>query len=278
MADEIARRVKEAAAGEAAAGDKPRRRRAKTTKKPSLAAVAKTDGDPDPQSEGSATLAAVAKPDGVSGPAGSRGATLEAVARPDASTGEGASTGGLAAVARPGDESAGDDAADLLKAVASPLDASADSAKLEATPRPSTSPSLKSALDPDDDRVGGAPGAVAGDRAAALVDELRPDGEDDPLRAASLAQADEFVSSAADGTLEISDDVLTLEQVRTADRFAWDELMNLYLPHIGFVATRVARTAARGGKSDVTYLPRPEAAMRPIGWHHLAGCDCEFCR
>jgi hypothetical protein len=277
VADEIARRVKEAAAGEAAAGDRPRRRRAKTAKKPSLAAVAKTDGDPDPQSAGSATLAAVAKPDSMSGGAGSRGATLDALAKPDAPTGDRASTGGLAAVARPDDEPTGDGVADLLKAVASPLDASADSAELEATPRPSTSAKLRSALDPDEQRPGGTPGAT-GDRAAALVDELRPDGEDDPLRAASLAQADEFVSSAADGTLEISDESLTLEQVRAADRFAWDELMNLYLPHIGFVATRVARTAVRGGKSDVTYLPRSEAAMRPIGWHHLAGCDCESCR
>ena len=70
--------------------------------------------------------------------------------------------------------------------------------------------------------------------------------------------------------------MLTLEQVRKASRFAWDELMNLYLPHVGFVATRVARTSG-GRQADVTYLPRPEVAMRPIGWHHLADCDCEFC-
>jgi hypothetical protein len=243
-----------------------------------LDAVAKADGLTGPEPVGPARLDAVATPDGQSAADRDRGATLDAVARPDAPGGGDSADAGLTAVARPGDEPAAGSAADLLKAVASPLDASAESAKLETVePKAASSAGLRSALDPDEDRLDGMGVGRSAGRGATLVDELRPSGESDPLRAASLAQANEFVSSAAEGTLEISDGVLTLEQVRKADRFAWDELMNLYLPHVGFVATRVPRTTARGGKADVTYLPRPESAMRPIGWHHLADCDCEFC-
>ena len=77
--------------------------------------------------------------------------------------------------------------------------------------------------------------------------------------------------------------LLTLEQVKKADRFAWDEYMNLYLPQIGFVAplpvgTRPRRTKAVGPQGPKpNFVPRLESMLRPIGWHHLDGCSCEFC-
>jgi hypothetical protein len=36
--------------------------------------------------------------------------------------------------------------------------------------------------------------------------------------------------------------------------------------------------AARRAKTEVTFAPRSEFDMRPIGWHHLADCDCEYCQ
>lgn len=112
-----------------------------------------------------------------------------------------------------------------------------------------------------------------------LVSEKRADDDGEAAREASYAQATAFVTAASTSLLNVPGGALTLEQVRKSGRFAWDELMNLYLPHVGFVAAMPARgRAARGAKTEVTFAPRSEFDMRPIGWHHLADCDCESCR
>ena len=72
--------------------------------------------------------------------------------------------------------------------------------------------------------------------------------------------------------------MLSLEQVRVAECFAWDEFMNLYLPHVGFVAAVLTATPAAGNPAEVAFSPRSEADVRPVGWHHLAGCECRFCQ
>jgi hypothetical protein len=122
-----------------------------------------------------------------------------------------------------------------------------------------------------DDRGSGA--------ASLLVSEKRADDDGEAARAASFAQATAFVTAASTSLRNVPGGALTLEQVRQSGRFAWDELMNLYLPHVGFVAAMPARgRAARRAKTEVTFAPRSEFDMRPIGWHHLADCDCEYCQ
>jgi hypothetical protein len=114
-----------------------------------------------------------------------------------------------------------------------------------------------------------------------LVDELRDGAEDDADRAESLAKAAAFITGAASGTWaapEASGGMLTLEQVRKVDRFAWDEFMNLYLPHVGFVAAVLKKVPSMGGgPEDVSFVPRSEQDVRPVGWHHLTDCDCPHC-
>jgi len=112
-----------------------------------------------------------------------------------------------------------------------------------------------------------------------LVSEKRADDDGEAARAASFAQATAFVTAASTSLRNVPGGALTLEQVRQSGRFAWDELMNLYLPHVGFVAAMPARgRLARRAKTEVTFAPRSEFDMRPIGWHHLADCDCEYCQ
>jgi hypothetical protein len=117
--------------------------------------------------------------------------------------------------------------------------------------------------------------------ASMLVDELRDGAEDDADRAESLAKAAAFITGAASGTWaapEASGGMLTLEQVRKVDRFAWDEFMNLYLPHVGFVAAVLKKVPSMGGgPEDVSFVPRSEQDVRPVGWHHLTDCDCPHC-
>ncbi len=118
--------------------------------------------------------------------------------------------------------------------------------------------------------------AAGGAGVTMLVSEMKSSDEFEEARAASFAQATAFLT-APDQTAA-SDDVLSLEQVRAAGCFAWDEFMNLYLPHVGFVAPVPSTTPAAGGEpAEVAFLPRPEATVRPVGWHHLAGCLCPFC-
>lgn len=117
--------------------------------------------------------------------------------------------------------------------------------------------------------------------ASMLVDEKRVGDEDEAARAESLAQAAAFITSASSGTWdapEMSAGMLTVGQVRKADRFAWDEFMNLYLPHVGFVAAVLkAAPSTNGAPGDVSFVPRSEQDVRPVGWHHLIACDCGHC-
>jgi hypothetical protein len=124
-----------------------------------------------------------------------------------------------------------------------------------------------------------APPQAAPSGAATLLSEMPEDEDLESMRASSFAQATAFVSSASTQPVEATDGVLTLEQVRSAGCFAWDEFMNLYLPHVGFVAAVLASTpAAGGGPAEVAFIPRSEADVRPIGWHHLVGCTCPHCQ
>jgi hypothetical protein len=117
------------------------------------------------------------------------------------------------------------------------------------------------------------------DAAALLVSEKHADADVRSARAASYAQAAAFVTAASTSLANVTGGVLTLEQVRKSGRFAWDEFMNLYLPHVGFVAAMPTRKRATGGDAaEVTFASRSEFDMRPIGWHHLADCDCTYCR
>jgi hypothetical protein len=161
--------------------------------------------------------------------------------------------------------------ASLLKAVVDPLDVDFE----PPTHAPAHAPASKAgaSLDgPVDERKADA---------SMLVDELRAGDEDDADRAESLARAAAFITGAASGTWaapEASGGMLTLEQVRKADRFAWDEYMNLYLPHVGFVAAVLKKVPSMGGgPDDVSFVPRGEQDVRPVGWHHLTDCDCPHC-
>jgi len=117
--------------------------------------------------------------------------------------------------------------------------------------------------------------------ASMLVDERRVGDEHETVRAQSFAQAAAFITSASSGTWdapEMSAGMLTVGQVRKADRFAWDEFMNLYLPHVGFVAAVLkAAPSTNGAPGDVSFVPRSEQDVRPVGWHHLIDCGCAHC-
>jgi hypothetical protein len=176
--------------------------------------------------------------------------------------------------------------ASLLKAVVDPLDVDYEP--------PTPTPVFASAPGPDADlaatvekrgvsRADILDGPVDERKADAsmLVDEFRAADEPDAARAESLARAAVFITGAASGTWaapEISGGMLTLEQVRKADRFAWDEYMNMYLPHVGFVAAVLKKAPSMGGgPDDVSFVPRSEQDVRPVGWHHLTDCDCPHC-
>ena len=72
--------------------------------------------------------------------------------------------------------------------------------------------------------------------------------------------------------------LLTLQQVKQADKFAWDELMTLYLPDVGFVGFAPTEMSPHEGQETPQFVPHPSYMLRESGWHHLDGCDCEFCR
>jgi len=113
-----------------------------------------------------------------------------------------------------------------------------------------------------------------------LLSEMPEDEDLESMRERSFAQATAFVKSATSSAqpAPIAGGTLTLAQVRTADCFAWDEFMNLYLPHVGFMAAILLQTPVPGSPAEVAFSPRTEADVRPVGWHHLAGCECPFCQ
>ncbi len=100
-------------------------------------------------------------------------------------------------------------------------------------------------------------------------------------REESLKRATEFFEEAAAAPRDAqaaTGGLLTLEQVCATRQFAWDEYMNLYLPHVGFVAAVPARTPRAGAAADkVNFVSRPIGSLRPVGWHHLDGCECAIC-
>jgi hypothetical protein len=140
-------------------------------------------------------------------------------------------------------------------------------------------PAHKPARTADSDLDGSVDERVAD--ASMLVDERRVGDEHETVRAQSFAQAAAFITSASSGTWdapEMAAGMLTVEQVRKAGRFAWDEFMNLYLPHVGFVAAVLkAAPSANGAPGDVSFVPRSEQDVRPVGWHHLINCGCAHC-
>gem|GEM_PF-3325671 len=183
--------------------------------------------------------------------------------------------------ARPEPPKRAPDRAAVLKAVVDPLDedfeppahksARASGAELDAS-LDKRGPGSRSLAGPDDERVADA---------SMLVDERRVGDEHETVRAQSFAQAAAFITSASSGTWdapEMAAGMLTVEQVRKAGRFAWDEFMNLYLPHVGFVAAVLkAAPSANGAPGDVSFVPRSEQDVRPVGWHHLIDCGCAHC-
>lgn len=177
-----------------------------------------------------------------------------------------AEVGGLTS-ARPESPKTSPDRAAMLRAVVDPLD--------EDFEPPAHKPARAAGADLDgsvDERVADA---------SMLVDERRVGDEHETVRAQSFAQAAAFITSASSGTWdapEMSAGMLTVGQVRKAGRFAWDEFMNLYLPHVGFVAAVLkAAPSANGAPGDVSFVPRSEQDVRPVGWHHLIACDCGHC-
>jgi len=177
-------------------------------------------------------------------------------------------------------------AADLLRAIHAP-----DADEPEDDDRPQLdanvarrSSGLASEIDEgiwEDEPVGAPAELAAGPaprRAATLMSEMPEDEDLESMRESAYAQATAFVTAASTQSVIATDHVLTLEQVRGADCFAWDEFMNLYLPHVGFVAAVLTATPAAGNPAEVAFSPRSEADVRPVGWHHLAGCECRFCQ
>ena len=72
--------------------------------------------------------------------------------------------------------------------------------------------------------------------------------------------------------------LLTLQQVKEANKFAWDEFMNLYLPGTGFVGFAPPDKAPVEGEEAPQFIPHSSSMLRDSGWHHLDGCDCKYCR
>lgn len=169
--------------------------------------------------------------------------------------------------ARPEPPKPSPDRAAMLKAVIDSLDEDFEP------------PAHKPARTADSDLDGSVDERVAD--ASMLVDERQVGDEHETVRAQSFAQAAAFITSASSGTWdapEMSAGMLTVGQVRKADRFAWDEFMNLYLPHVGFVAAVLkAAPSTNGAPGDVSFVPRSEQDVRPVGWHHLIACDCGHC-
>ena len=66
---------------------------------------------------------------------------------------------------------------------------------------------------------------------------------------------------------------LTLEQVKQAARFAWHESGSMWVAGMGF---------ALGTEDRPWFVKRVDWTWDSCpfddGWHHLLGCDCEFCR
>jgi hypothetical protein len=171
--------------------------------------------------------------------------------------------------------------ATALKAVATPLDeeekaAAVESAEARATLASSLTEGLWEAPRPPETRE-----EKDDDALLILPAAGRSTDELESARAESYAQATAFVAAASSRQRDAPDaeeGLLTLEEVRNADCFAWDEFMNLYLPHVGFVAARPTKKPKAGGAPpQVAFVPRDESDVRPIGWHHLAGCGCEYC-
>jgi hypothetical protein len=183
--------------------------------------------------------------------------------------------------ARPEPPKPSPDRAAMLKAVVDPLDedfeppahksARASGAELAAL-LDKRGPGSSSLAGSVDERVADA---------SMLVDERRVGDEHETVRAQSFARAAAFITSASSGTWdapEMAAGMLTVEQVRKAGRFAWDEFMNLYLPHVGFVAAVLkAAPSANGAPGDVSFVRRSEQDVRPVGWHHLIDCGCAHC-
>jgi hypothetical protein len=67
-------------------------------------------------------------------------------------------------------------------------------------------------------------------------------------------------------------DTLTLEQVRKAARFAWNDDWSLFVPGLG------ALDIDADAWTEDLFGYRPHYGSPQDGWHHLPGCDCEFCR
>jgi hypothetical protein len=67
--------------------------------------------------------------------------------------------------------------------------------------------------------------------------------------------------------------MLTLEQVKKAGRFAWiyTFIDHIFIPGTGFLRRNEDQNWE---PEDPAYFLVDEAT----GWHHLPGCDCEFCR
>jgi hypothetical protein len=177
-----------------------------------------------------------------------------------------AEVGGLTSARRESPKTSPDRAA-MLRAVVDPLDEDFEP------------PAHKPARTADSDLDGSVDERVAD--ASMLVDEKRVGDEDEAARAESFARAAAFITSASSGTWgapEMAAGMLTVEQVRKAGRFAWDEFMNLYLPHVGFVAAVLkAAPSAAGAPGDVSFVRRSAQDVRPVGWHHLIACDCGHC-
>ena len=92
---------------------------------------------------------------------------------------------------------------------------------------------------------------------------------------------------------------LTLDRVQAAGRFAWhDEALAVYVPGVGLFAFRTnaggdptgegetltaseclswEQGAAEMLSAHVSDDPRYEHRWRIAHWHHIDGCDCEFC-
>ena len=80
---------------------------------------------------------------------------------------------------------------------------------------------------------------------------------------------------------------LTLEQVKKAGRFAWHESAGQALIFTNGQFLRFHEVYGRTKRPCddlLEFWPNDKVALRPedsgqtrYGWHHLPGCDCEFC-
>ncbi|MFA6358857.1 MAG: hypothetical protein WCY09_09405 [Candidatus Omnitrophota bacterium] len=77
---------------------------------------------------------------------------------------------------------------------------------------------------------------------------------------------------------------LTLEQVRKAGRFAWlDEPQadgGMWFAGFLFVGGQVFMANTNGGRFDSHDAPPSvdhDGYEHNYVWHHLPGCDCEYC-